>query len=502
MRTLKVIDKDFNSYGEVPLYESLQIRTRYTGIGEIDLVVNRYLPNVDALQMNRIIFLDDDLSNPFEILRKEIQLDEQGKKTENWDIKALSLRHWMDGRMYLPEFLTLEGIKYSTHINFELEADRLMRTVLIDTAIKPSDEKRILPNLKLGLTPGVELDVIKYRFARFTSLLTGFDEITALSDVGWRFSVSASDKKFAFDTFLTTNRTYSQNNVSPVIFSPEFKTIQKMEYTENSLDYKTTAIVAGQGEGTDRIVTTVNDEAEGFDRIEMFVDARDIADTEQREVTVTEFDEEGNETTSTVTADVARPLNDVKKDLNERGSEKLSEHAQTRYFSAQVQNSKFIYGVDWFIGDMVTVEHRGWNLTLDARVTEVLEVHEAGKPYEVEVVFDRGEPTLLDKLGGAGSTNNYYAGPSHTYVNQQISKADIIESYTFIRNDVGAVIAVVGDVDTQVQIFRDASGSVETITDASKAWNRVATYGFERLDGSVSKVNVNAVPIVSGEEEV
>ena len=494
MRTLKVIDKDFNSYGEVPLYESLQIRTRYTGIGEIDLVVNRYLPNVDALQMNRIIFLDDDLSNPFEILRKEIQLDEQGKKTENWDIKALSLRHWMDGRMHLPE-----GNRLATQL--DIDADIIMLTVLSTDVTRPENTKRALKNMKWGnFTSGI--GKTKYRFARFTSLLTGFDEITELSGVRWNIGVSAKDKWFLFNTYATTDRTYSQNNVSPVVFSPEFKTIQKMEYTENNLDYKTTAIVAGQGEGTSRIITTVNDEAEGFDRIEMFVDARDIADTEQREVTVTEFDEEGNETTSTVTADVARPLNDVKEDLNERGSEKLSEHTQTRYFSAQVQNSKFVYGVDWFVGDMVTVEHRGWNLTLDARVTEVLEVHEAGKPYEVEVVFDRGEPTLLDKLGGAGSTNNYYAGPSHTYVNQQISKADIIESYTFIRNDAGAVTTVVGDVDTQVQIHRDASGSVETITDASKAWNRVATYGFERLDGSLSKVNVNAVPIVSGEEEV
>lgn len=501
MKPLRVIDKDFNNYGEVPLYASLQIRTKHIGVGELDLVINRYMPNVDALQMGRIIFLDGDLDNPYEILKKAIKLDEKGKETEDWEIKALSTRKWMEDRVFIPEGATKKKFAAS-------EADILFIAILRTEVLEPKDERRKLPNFKWGKlvsnTPKFE-----YELERYKALSDAFDEISQESGVvGWRIAIDNKDKTFRFDAYKTTNRSYSQTDVSPVIFSPEFRTLQTAEYTEDETEYKNVAIILGQGEGLDRHMAVINSEASGFERRELYVDARDVEDTYSKTTTTTVLNENGEPEELTVTADVARDPESIRKELLRKGNDKLETRMRSRYFSGQVQNSSFIYKRDWFIGDIVTVEHREWNMTLDAQVTEVLEVHEAGKPYTVEVVFDHGIPTLIDKLKGYGNAGNggggnTYYGPSYQYVNQQVSKADIIEGFTFVRDENGAVTAAVGDVDTHIEIKRDESGNAQAITDLSQSWNRIATYGFERTsDGAVGRVNVQAIPIVEpGSEE-
>jgi hypothetical protein len=100
------------------------------------------------------------------------------------------------------------------------------------------------------------------------------------------------------------------------------------EYNESRLDEKTVACVWGQGEGSARDYvtrtglnyTTTND-------IEMFVDARDV--------------ELGNST-----------------GLNDRGDQKLSEVEAARTFRFDaLQAPATLYGVDYFLGDLVSVEN-------------------------------------------------------------------------------------------------------------------------------------------------
>ena len=458
------------------------------------------MPNVDALQMGRIIFLDGDLDNPYEILKKAIKLDEKGKETEDWEVKALSSRKWMEDRIFMPEGVTKK--KFT-----QKEADEIMLDLLTTEVLEPTDEKRIFPRFRWSGDIAKSTKAIDYEIERYKALSDAFDDVSTDTNVGWRIVVNPTDKIFDFTMYPVTNRSYSQTDVSPVIFSPEFRTLQTAEYTEDETEYKNVAIILGQGEGLDRHMAVINSEASGFERRELYVDARDVEDTYSKTTTTTVLNENGEPEELTVTADVARDPESIQKELLRKGNDKLETRMRSRYFSGQVQNSSFVYKRDWFIGDIVTVEHRGWNMTLDAQVTEVLEVHEAGKPYTVEVVFDHGIPTLIDKLkgygnAGSGGGNTYY-GPSYQYVNQQVSKADIVEGFTFVRDENGAVTAAVGDVDTHIEIKRDESGNAQAITDLSQSWNRIATYGFERTsDGAVGRVNVQAVPIVEpGSEE-
>ena len=373
MIPLRVIDTDFTFYGEVPKYESLQITNDLFGIGSIDLKINRYLNGADLLQMDRIIFPLNRTDTPFQIKHREIALDADGKATENWIIKAVPLKAWLADRICIPP-----NNKATHDVNSNTET--VMKTYVDTNAVNSVDPLRKIPRLVVASNQNRGPQI--KRSTRFGTLSDELKTIGELTQIGWNISLDIANKRFVFDVIEGTNRTATQRNVPPVIFSTEFKTLESIEYTESTLDHKTTAIVAGQGEGTARKVVTLNKHLSGLERKELYVDARDIADTET--------DDEGKE--------YARSEVDIVEDLTNRGNEKLEEHTQQLFVNGQIKNTIFRYNEDWFNGDTVTLQHNDWGIILDAQVTQVKEIHEAGNPYTIEVVFDKDIPTFIDKL--------------------------------------------------------------------------------------------------------
>ncbi|MDM5349674.1 hypothetical protein QUF65_02075 [Lysinibacillus sphaericus] len=53
---LRIIDDEFNLLGEVDRYSSAQIGISWSGIGELELQINRYLQHADKLVKGNIIF--------------------------------------------------------------------------------------------------------------------------------------------------------------------------------------------------------------------------------------------------------------------------------------------------------------------------------------------------------------------------------------------------------------------------------------------------------------
>ncbi len=138
-----------------------------------------------------------------------------------------------------------------------------------------------------------------------------------LSDygLGWNIDLDLKNKRFVFVVKEGRNLVANQTGLPQAIFSTEFETIESLEYTESDFDYKNFAVVAGQGEGIERRIISIGDAA-GADRYEMFVDARDVS----------EEDDKGN----------PRPDEKVIADLNKSGNEKMSGHAQEIYLSGQI----------------------------------------------------------------------------------------------------------------------------------------------------------------------
>lgn len=89
-----------------------------------------------------------------------------------------------------------------------------------------------------------------------------------------------------------------------------------------------------------------------MERRELFVDARDISTTTEDNVTLS--DEE------------------YKKQLAQRGDEKLAESVAAQSFEGQVEMTKmFEYGKDFFIGDIVQIANE-YGMESRARISEIV----------------------------------------------------------------------------------------------------------------------------------
>ncbi|MFJ7919979.1 siphovirus ReqiPepy6 Gp37-like family protein [Lysinibacillus fusiformis] len=365
---LRIIDDEFNLLGEVDRYSSAQIGISWSGIGELELQINRYLQHADKLVKGNIIFPYNRLDQAYIIRHREIELDENGKQTENWSIKALSLKTFTSQRLIYPA-------AGKTHESVSGNVETVMRHFVNTQMINPSDPARIFPRLVLGANqnkgPAIEEN------SRYDSLSEKLTELSELHGLGWNIELDLKNKRFEFVVKEGRNLVANQTGLPQVIFSTEFETIESLEYTESDLDYKNFAVVAGQGEGIERRIISIGDAA-GADRYEMFVDARDVS----------EEDDEGN----------PRPVEKVVADLNKRGNEKMSEHAQEIYLSGQIlTTSRLIFEKDYSVGDMVTVRDKGWGVTMDTRITAATVICEYGK-RKVAVVFDNDKPTFISKM--------------------------------------------------------------------------------------------------------
>lgn len=372
MLPIRIMTRDFQLIAEVTKYASLQIPRSWSGNSTLELRINRYIKGANELLRGRIIFPHGRTDKAFVIRHKEIELDENGKATENWIIRAPSLKSWIAQRITYPPSHTAQDNKQS-------DAETVMLHYVANNATTPVDVSRKIPDLVLA--PNQHRGETVSWNSRYKNLAEELAEIGTLAGMGWNVEIDLEAKKYVFRVLEGLNRTSEQTVNPPATFSPEFGTLQQLQYVESDLDYQNVAIVAGQGEGVDRRIIEVGTQ-NGFDRYELFVDARDIEEETQPE--------EGNP--------VPRPPAEIEADLVNRGNQKLAEHEQEIYLEGQtLPKSRLIYGVDYDLGDMVTLQNKEWGVTLDARITEVKEIYEPGN-IGLELTFDNRRPTPISKI--------------------------------------------------------------------------------------------------------
>lgn len=383
---IRVITNDFQLVTEIDNYQSLLMQHEWSKVGSAEIRINRHVKGADELIKDRIIFPTSRLDKAFVIRHREIELDENGKASENWIIKAVAIKDYLSQRITIP----LSGQAYDA-MNAAVES--IMRGYVQRNAISPADTARIIPNL-VQSTNNVRGPVTNYQ-TRFAKLTEDLEQLSLISGLGWNIRLDTTAKKFVFDVLEGKNKTTGQAILPPVIFSPKFDSLKGITYTESFLNFRNLAYVAGQGEGVERRVITTGS-GTGFDRYELFVDARDVAETTEPEQTDPEVDP----------VPVPRPEADIIAELTARGQQNLVEFQQEEFLEGEVlQQSPFVYGRDYDLGDMVTVQNEDWNVQMDARITSIKEAYSASG-REIEVTFNESRPTLINVIKRSIRSNN------------------------------------------------------------------------------------------------
>lgn len=151
--------------------------------------------------------------------------------------------------------------------------------------------------------------------SRYKNLGDEVSRVLITAGRGEQFSLYGGS--IIFDTYAGTDRSAS------CVFDLKYKNIKDFKYTLDATKAQTTPIVGGAGEGADREMYITGDDAAGWDRREVFIDARDV------------------------------DAGDLDK-LTQRAQQALIGDAEQ--VQADVSTSaNLVFGVDYSLGDIVTV---------------------------------------------------------------------------------------------------------------------------------------------------
>lgn len=352
---LYIFDKDLNFQGIMEGYFSLRWVRRYSKCGEFELHCGLSIESLNLLKKGNIVWKKDDSEAGY-IEYRNLKQDNEGK--EVLVVRGKFVTGYLNRR-----------INWGQMVHNGKVGD-LIKTLINENAINPINPDRKIPLLIFDESVIFE-DEITYQNS-YGNILEQIESISMTTNIGYRIAFDYTNKRLIFEIYRGLDRTAGQSINAPAIFSKEFENVLEQEYTDSSNNYRNTALVAGEGEGSLRQLVTVG-QAHGLDRHELYVDARDL---QQEVLTTPEY----------ITL------------LEDRGQSKLSEFTDIQTFDSKINlNSNLKYKEDFDLGDIVTCTSKKWGVTIDTRITEIEEVYDSnGK--QIYIIFGNKIPTLIDKL--------------------------------------------------------------------------------------------------------
>lgn len=205
----------------------------------------------------------------------------------------------------------------------------------------------------------------------YKNLLEYTDGILQEYSCGARMWLDRRELRFRYQVFKGEDRTRTSTTNQPLIFSREFDNLIGSSYLADDSASKTTALIGGEGEGTERKCAFAYAWKKGLDRRETFVDASSLSSTYKE-----------GETEKTYTNE------EYRKQLETLGRQTVASLAATETMSgtADMTNSGLEYGIDYNLGDMVTIQDDTLRKYIDTRILVVTEVQDDGG-YSIDIEF-------------------------------------------------------------------------------------------------------------------
>ena len=210
----------------------------------------------------------------------------------------------------------------------------------------------------------------------WNSVLDATKRLAEISGLGFKVDFSAETKTETFTVYRGIDRSNELSSDYIGYFGTDVGNIANISILEGTYNYKNVAVVAGAGEGANRVVRIVSiGNTSGENRREIYVDARDLQREYQVAVPTGEYDEDGNPTytyeTHIYTDEQYNAL------LDARGMEKLAEHLRKLSINCDVAQNNILYGVDYSLGDRVPIKLQEYGIHASARISSVTLIYES-----------------------------------------------------------------------------------------------------------------------------
>lgn len=331
-----ILDTSFEICGLIDNYASIIWTTRYFKSGDFELYLTANDRNIAALKENYYLCREEDMQgDTFKnvMIIQNIKINTDVESGNYLTITGKSLKSVVGRRI----------IWQQTNLTGRVELG--IRQVLTENIISPAIAARKIDNFTLGDIQGFT-DTMNIQVTG-DNMEEWLEKICTTYGMGW--DVSVKNKKFVFQLWKGTDRSYGQSEIPYVVFSSDFDNLLNSEYSSDRSNFKNMALVAGEGEGLDRKTYSIG-ESTGLSRYELYVDARDMS-TNNGEISSTDYD----------------------KMLKEKGAETLAEYGVIEKFEGEADPStNYILNKDYFLGDIVQVINE-FGISAAPRIIEIID---------------------------------------------------------------------------------------------------------------------------------
>ena len=367
---VEVRGDDTEIIGIVDIAKSVIWHSVFFGVGDFEIYAPATPELIYLLQEDRYITRPDN---------NEVGIIERIVVAENLQDGAMITASGRFGKSILDRRIiyNLSGVSNKATI-LSGNVESAVRTVVKNNAIACAfDSKRNIALLELGALSSIPLIIVDdngkaaEKQVSYENLLTYTDGV--LEEYGLSAICIIDGGKLRYTIYTGEDRSVDNTDGNtPIIFSQEYDNLTASEYTYDATTEKNAALIGGEGEGVDRFYSMLARSEADLQRREIFIDASSISKKYKDD------------------SDVEQTYTDAqyKSMLDAKGKQDLAPLVASETFNGTIDitNGSFIYGRDFTLGDIVTVENINIGKYANVRIREVLEVQD-GNGYTVEATY-------------------------------------------------------------------------------------------------------------------
>lgn len=341
---LYLLDNLYRRVQVVDKYESLIWTERFSAAGDFELKVPSTIQNRTRFVPGLRCTIDDS----YRVMTVDTvtdEVDEEGRKILK--VVGPSLENILSQRLVMyPDEITGEWIKWVSFGTPDFLAEEMFFYICQGGVLNAGD---IIPGV---LTTNVIFpedtisppeDEIDFEVDP-KDLYTATKEICDAYGMGFRLVKSPISSQLYYNIYMGSDRTTSQSTFPAVVFSPDLDNLENTKAITTTALYKNVAYVVSKVGHEVVYALDVDPSTEGFERRVLFVKADDIEDVDPGIAS-------------------ARMI--------QRGKEALAQNRRFSGFDGEIsQFSKYKYGRDYHLGDLVELRNNVDGGTSIMQVTE------------------------------------------------------------------------------------------------------------------------------------
>lgn len=367
---VEIRDENTDLLGVIDTAQSIIWHSVYYGVGDFEIYVAALPEIVELLQAGRYVTRID--NNEVGII-ETLEIYDDPSSGTMITASGRFAKSMLDRRL----IYNLSGTVNSPTIlggNVETE----VRRVVAENAIACTfDSRRNIPVLALGELAGLPHIIVDdsgkatQKQVSYQNLLTYTDQLLEEYGLAATVILDADARMLRYVIYEGTDRSIDNEDCDiPITFSKEFDNLTKANYYFNNQLEKNVALIGGEGEGLERFYSLLAGNQTGLERREVWVDAASVNRKYKDE----------DDTEQTYSDKEYRAM------LDATGRQTLTKHKaeETLHGTVDVINSSLVYNVDFFLGDVVTMQNNDIGRYINERLRDVLE-RQDGDGYSIEV---------------------------------------------------------------------------------------------------------------------